>query len=405
MTETRRTGTAVIAGGSLAGLFVANILHRAGWRVSVHERVAAEMASRGAGIATHDDLLRALDRAGAAMDAAIGVEVTGRTAYDAAGDAVARFPYRQFLTSWSLLYRRLREALPDRCYVQGADVVGVVQDSGGAALTLADGTEAAGSVAIGADGIWSTIGQQLSPTARPTYCGYVAWRGMIDEERFSDAFRQRYFGTFNFAVLEREQFVGYPVAGSDGSTEPGKRRFNFLWYRPADPEQELPDLLTDGQGGRNPLSIAPNLIRADHVERLRAAARRLLPPDFADAVDWAPAPFLQPIYDHVSPRIAFGRVALIGDAAFVARPHVGMGVAKAAVDAVTLAEALIEGPTVVEAVALYQSIRLPYGKAAVAHGRHLGAFLESRLPGGARTAAPAPAHVIRQSAMPLTALS
>ena len=51
-------------------------------------------------------------------------------------------------------------------------------------------------------------------------------------------------------------------------------------------------------------------------------------------------PVLQPIYDLETPRMAFGRVAIIGDAAFVARPHVGAGVSKAADDAAALADAL-----------------------------------------------------------------
>jgi 2-polyprenyl-6-methoxyphenol hydroxylase and related FAD-dependent oxidoreductases len=37
--------------------------------------------------------------------------------------------------------------------------------------------------------------------------------------------------------------------------------------------------------------------------------------------------------------MVFGRVALLGDAAFVARPHVGAGVTKAALDAASLADA------------------------------------------------------------------
>ena len=38
--------------------------------------------------------------------------------------------------------------------------------------------------------------------------------------------------------------------------------------------------------------------------------------------------------------MAFGRVAIVGDAAFVARPHVAAGVSKAADDAAALAEAV-----------------------------------------------------------------
>ena len=43
------------------------------------------------------------------------------------------------------------------------------------------------------------------------------------------------------------------------------------------------------------------------------------------------------IFDIETPRIALGRVVLLGDAAFVALPHVGAGVTKAALDAECLA--------------------------------------------------------------------
>ena len=73
---------------------------------------------------------------------------------------------------------------------------------------------------------------------------------------------------------------------------------------------------------------------------MRAAAERLLAPQFRDVVRMIDEPILQPIYDLETPRMAFGRVAIIGDAAFVARPHVAAGVAKAADDAAALAAAL-----------------------------------------------------------------
>src|SRR5262249_46232458 len=64
---------------------------------------------------------------------------------------------------------------------------------------------------------------------------------------------------------------------------------------------------------------------------------------FREVVRMIDEPILQPIYDLESPRMAFGRVAIIGDAAFVARPHVAAGVAKAADDAAALAAALEAG--------------------------------------------------------------
>ncbi len=86
--------------------------------------------------------------------------------------------------------------------------------------------------------------------------------------------------------------------------------------------------------------------------------------------------------------MAFGRVALVGDAAFVARPHVGMGVTKAALDAQGLTDALAaSGNDVAAALMRYDSERRPFGNRLVARGRRLGAYLDAqrRPPGGAQT--------------------
>jgi 2-polyprenyl-6-methoxyphenol hydroxylase-like FAD-dependent oxidoreductase len=74
--------------------------------------------------------------------------------------------------------------------------------------------------------------------------------------------------------------------------------------------------------------------------------------------------------------MAFGRVALIGDAAFVARPHVGAGVAKAADDASVLADALA-ADAVELALLAFEAKRLPIGRRIIEHARHLGAYLQA----------------------------
>src|SRR6185436_4980479 len=48
---------AVIIGGSLGGLFAGNLLVDLGWEVDIYERVPDDLASRGAGIGTHQELL------------------------------------------------------------------------------------------------------------------------------------------------------------------------------------------------------------------------------------------------------------------------------------------------------------------------------------------------------------
>ena len=87
-------------------------------------------------------------------------------------------------------------------------------------------------------------------------------------------------------------------------------------------------------------------------------------------------PILQPIYDLETPQMAFGRVAIIGDAAFVARPHVGAGVAKAADDATALVAALMSDD-VEPALRAFEAKRLPVGRRVIEYARHLGAYLQA----------------------------
>jgi 2-polyprenyl-6-methoxyphenol hydroxylase-like FAD-dependent oxidoreductase len=73
--------------------------------------------------------------------------------------------------------------------------------------------------------------------------------------------------------------------------------------------------------------------------------------------------------------MATGRVAFIGDAAFVARPHVGQGVTKAAGDALCLAKTLHESASrdVPKALMAFSEARLQVGRMAVTHARQMGA--------------------------------
>jgi 2-polyprenyl-6-methoxyphenol hydroxylase-like FAD-dependent oxidoreductase len=109
---------------------------------------------------------------------------------------------------------------------------------------------------------------------------------------------------------------------------------------------------------------------------MRAAAERLLAPQFRAVVRLIDESILQPIYDLETPRMAFGRVAIIGDAAFVARPHVAAGVAKAADDAAALAGALA-AHAVEPALRTFEAARLPVGQRIIERARHLGAYLQA----------------------------
>jgi 2-polyprenyl-6-methoxyphenol hydroxylase-like FAD-dependent oxidoreductase len=365
-----------IIGGSLGGLFAANLLHRAGWDVAVYEKVGEELGERGAGVVTHPELFAILAAIGI-EDERIGVEVQSRITLSAEGAVVGEHAHPQVLTAWGRLYALLRQALPDACYHQGRQLVAVTQ--GGPCVTahFADGSEAQADLLVAADGIRSTVRQLLAPSVQPRYAGYVAWRGLVEEDALSPDTHRRLFGHFGFCLPPREQMLGYPVAGPKNAMEAGRRRYNFVWYRPAD-DAEVARLSTDDAGQVHEKGIPPPLISAAVLREMREVAQRSLAPQFAEVVACTRQPFFQPIYDLESPNLAFGRVALLGDSAFVARPHCGMGVTKAAGDALSLAGWLARLP-VEEALQAYSRERVAYGERIVAHARHLGAYMQAQL--------------------------
>jgi 2-polyprenyl-6-methoxyphenol hydroxylase-like FAD-dependent oxidoreductase len=367
---------ALVIGGSLGGLFAANLLRMAGWEAVVFERVSDDLASRGAGIGTHEELFRVMRRLGLPIDRSIGVEVGSRVCLDRSGAVTHELALTQFMSAWARIYRPLREALPAAGYCAGMTLQRIEQNAQGVTAVFADGTRASGDLLVGADGIHSTVRAQFLPGVQPRYAGYVAWRGLVDERSVSPEIVERYI----FCLPDGEIMLCYPVPGRDDDTRVGRRGYNFVWYRPVDLETTLPQLCTDAAGRRHGLSIPPPLIRPEIVADLKASARALLAPQVADVVAHTAQPFFQPIFDLESSPLVFGRVVLLGDAAFVARPHVGVGVTKAALDAECLADSVATaGSGLDEALAHYNRQRSQFGMAVVARARRLGAHLEAQL--------------------------
>jgi 2-polyprenyl-6-methoxyphenol hydroxylase-like FAD-dependent oxidoreductase len=372
---------AVIIGGSMGGLFAALLLRRAGWDVAIYERNGMELAGRGAGVVTHAELFDVLERAGVKIDANIGVRVPGRRVLDRQGNIVGELALDQILTSWGRLYSLLRAVLPAADYHHGKNLVRVEETVDEVTAHFEDGAHASGDLLIGADGLFSTVRAQFDPQARPAYAGYVAWRGLVEEGDLSQETRTAIGDHFAFCLPPGEQILGYPIAGAEESIEPGRRRFNFVWYRPAEEHGRLAGLLTDVDGFRHELSIPPHKIRPEVLETMRRDADRLLAPAFAEVVRRTEQPFIQAILDLKTPRMVVGRRSvLLGDAAFVARPHVGMGVTKAAGDAAALVAAIQHHPQDLGAAfQRFEAARLPFGAAVVRHARQLGAYMQAQI--------------------------
>lgn len=375
----RDARTAVVIGGSIAGLMAGLLLRARGWHVTLCERSSHALSGRGAGIVTHRQLWQALSHLESGQLREAGVEVFERLTLDRTGHEIGRIAYRQTMTSWDRLFDLLRQSWGDAEYRLGRELCGLSESHDQVTARFTDGSEITADLLVAADGFRSSVRQICAPAQQPVYAGYVGWRGLIDEADFPAAHHAALFGVFAFGLPRGEQFIGYPVAGDGQDMRPGHRRYNYVWYRPADETTALPDLLTDAQGVTHAMSIPPPLIRPAHIAAMREDANQKLAPQFAAIVHATRAPFLQPIYDLEAAHIAFGRVALVGDAAFVVRPHVGAGVTKAAEDAWALVEALDLSADVTAGLLSYEAIRMPAGQKIVRRARHLGAYMQAHL--------------------------
>ena len=369
---------ALIIGGSLGGLMVAHLLRSIGWDAAIFERNDEELASRGVGLGTHPQLIAILKRAGIDFDESMGITPPRGVCLDGHGKIIIEQPMARTLSGWSRLYRALLDALPAQTYRFGKRLTRVEQDAHSVAAIFADGTSERGDLLIGADGLRSTVRAQFLPGVEPAYAGYVAWRAVLDEADVPPELWRELVDLYAFCLPDGEQLISYPVPGRDNDTAIGRRAYNIIWYRPTD-AAALIDICTDEAGHYHAAGIPPPLIRPDVIARIKADANRLIAPQIAAILERT-TPFFQPIYDLDSPRMVFGRVALAGDAAFVARPHAGAGTTKAALDAACLAESIAEaGGESAAGLKRYERMQLPFGKALVALNREEGAYLSAQI--------------------------
>jgi 2-polyprenyl-6-methoxyphenol hydroxylase-like FAD-dependent oxidoreductase len=364
---------AIIIGGSMSGLFSAAFLRQIGWDVDVYERSNVELVGRGAGITTHPELLDALEASGAGTRE-LGIEVPKRMALDRQGRITGERPLRQILTSWDKLQRLLRATIDPTHYHLGWNFERVDQDEHGVRVHFSGGRVEHADILVGGDGIRSGVRAQVAPELQPIYAGYYIWRGAPNEGDLAPRTLREIFPYFVFYWPHRQQVITYPISGFGDDLRPGHRRYNFIWYRVAD-AATMKAMCVDERGVQHEYSVPPPLIRKDLIARMHHDARDIMPPVLLDCVMKIPQPFITPIYDFTAPSIVFGRVAMVGDAATSARPHMGFGVAKAGGDAEALARALRDHDDIDTALKAYNAERTPYGNNVVMHGRKLGTHL------------------------------
>lgn len=362
-----------VIGGSLGGLTAALLLRDAGHDVSVFERSPVELTGFGAGIVAHEVSLRYfIGRTTRAPDA-FTVAVNTYRLIDGKGARLheERVAYR--FVSWGTLHRALLAEFGTKRYFQGVALADFEQDDRGVGVRFANGHAARCDLLVLADGIRSTGRAQLFPGVEPSYSGYVAWRGTVDEGAIPRDALARVNDTLTYTLIPNSHILVYPIPGADGSVARGRRLWNFVWYRNVEAGAPLAALLTDRDGARHAVSLRPGRVQDRYIGELKTFARAHLPEEIAAIVAATDSPFIQVVMDLACPRMAAGRVCIIGDAAFAARPHAAAGTAKAAENAWTLAEALAEArDDGVGALDNWSAHQTALGERLVARARHIG---------------------------------
>ena len=361
---------ACIIGGSLGGLFVGHFLRRAGWEISIHERTETPLSGRGAGIVTYPEL-EAMVHTCIGKQVSLGITINNRIVQDKDGSIIAKKFYPQVMASWEWLFNLLFDALQPNEYFLGSNCVGAANSGNGAILYFEDNSKIEADIAIFADGIHSEHRNHVDPQAKLEYAGYVAWRGIVKANELSNDTLKILGDNFAFALPHRQQLLTYPVSRPHSP----ERSVNYVWYRPAPKEGLLKKWLHGNSGVQYDGGIPPHEIRKSVIDAICDDAKRDMPTAFAELVRKTQQPLIQPIYDLISDRMREDRLLMLGDAAFSARPHVGMGVTKVAEDARLLGEKLNKPEVLEDALAEWEKARRTVGRFIVQRGRALGSYL------------------------------
>lgn len=362
-----------VVGGSIAGCAAAIALQRAGCQVSVFERSSTGLRDRGAGIAIPNTLRESLI-ARDYLDADYpywpakrrdwiiksGDLPHGRVLWEQPGEAS--------LNNWSILWKSLRSRVAGDAYRDGAPVASFRQDSDRVTVVLDDGSEERFDLLIGADGYRSRIRAAIHPGTAPEYAGYVLWRGNFPESRVRDREpldRADAVRSWHTVCFPGGHGVIYMIPGEEDRADVGHRRVNWAIYAPtpAGCVFDEPGSISPGRLG-DELEMEMHRLVAMHFPSWHGSLIELTEPNEIS---------IQPIYDEMVPSYVEGRVALIGDAGTVTRPHTGSGATKALQEAMLLEDVCSEHDDWDAVLGDYDKARTEAGNSIVELGRRIGA--------------------------------
>jgi len=347
----------IIIGAGIGGLTAAHTLLRAGFTVQIFEQ-ATELREVGAGIQISPNATRLLHRLGIADQlrqcAVRPVAMVMRRWED--GTILSKQPLADvceetFGAPYYHFYRPdllavLATGLPAGIVQLGHRCVAIMQDEDRVVARFETGVTVRADVLIGADGIHSTVREQLFGPESPRFSGSIAYRGLVPAERLVHLQMER---TMTAWLGPAQHFVHYYV-GTAG------RFVNFVGVVPAK------DWRSESWSATGEVADALAAF-ADWGLQVR---------EIIGAVDvtnrWG-------LYDREPlAHWSVDRVTLLGDAAHAMLPFMAQGAVQGIEDAFVLAKCLADcGPgDVTTALRRYEEMRKPRASRVQARARQNG---------------------------------
>lgn len=360
----------IIIGGSIGGLCAGIALLDAGFDVEIYERSAGDLKDRGAGLVIQPDMIDYFIEKHISSEKLFGVPAKRRQVIDDNGEPSLVYPNDTTFTSWNYIWRQLRDFFPSTKYFSDFELESITIEQHPVVATFTNGETRTADLVIGADGFNSVVRKSIFPEVRPLYAGYVAIRGLIPESQLTPEEVAFFSDKFSIYPYKESHFLCYLVPGTNGELSEGKRLYNWVWYLNKT-VQELEILMTDKDGQRRESSVPAGYLSTASHEELNLLAKAQLPKVLYDRVLQTDNPFVQVILDMSVPKMYKGQIALLGDAAFLVRPHTASGTAKAYRDAITLAMSLQEFGSIEQALYYWNEHQTRHATALIVHGMQL----------------------------------
>lgn len=342
---------ALIVGGGIAGMSCAIQLRKIGIAVDLVE-IDADWRAYGAGLTITGPTLRALRSIGVLDEVkAQGATWSGAKVHDADGRLLEEIPIPPLSDDLPatggimrpVLHRILSaKTLEGGTNVQlGKTVASLHEGEHDVEAIFSDGSRGRYDLAIGADGIFSSIRKQVfADAAQPHFTGQVVYR--LVAERPAGFDRSHFF-------MGTDTKVGFnPVSAT--------HMYMFLLH----PAPDNPHIPTEEQPARLYERMAGFGGFVPQIRETVLTSNR-------DSVNYKPLEiFLQPAPWHK------GHVLLIGDAAHATTPHLASGAGMAIEDGIVLAEELGKGDGLAPALERFMARRYDRCRQVIENSVRLG---------------------------------